>query len=51
MTFGDEGLPLRGTVRYTGEREDSIGHVQIIVGLELVGNPQSHGFIADCFFS
>ena len=30
--------PARGTVRYIGEEEDSTGNVQIIVGLELVGN-------------
>ena len=42
VTF-DEGPPLRGTVRFTGEIEDSSGEVQIVVGLELVGNPQSRG--------
>ena len=50
VTFCDKGTPLRGTVRYTGDVEDSSGHVQSIVGLELVGNPQSHGFTYDCFF-
>ena len=30
--------PTRGTVRYIGEEVDSTGNVQIIVGLELVGN-------------
>ena len=51
VTFYDKGPPLRGTVRYTGDIEDSSGHVQIVVGLELVGNLQSHGFTADCVFS
>ena len=37
VTFHDEGIPLRGTVRYTGVVEDSSGHVQSVVGLELVG--------------
>ena len=51
VTFHNEGIPLRGTVRYTGEFvEDSSGHVQSVVGLELVGNPQSHGFTFACFF-
>ncbi|XP_067052985.1 probable serine/threonine-protein kinase DDB_G0271682 isoform X7 [Acropora muricata] len=35
VTFHDEGIPLRGTVRYTGDVEDSSGHVQSVVGLEL----------------
>ena len=42
MTF-HKGRPLRGTVRFTGDMEDSDGQVRIVVGLELVGNPQSHG--------
>ena len=37
VTFHDEGIPLRGTVRYTGDVEDSIGLVHSFVGLELVG--------------
>ena len=37
VTFCDKGAPLRGTVRYTGDVEDSSGHVQTVVGLELVG--------------
>ena len=37
VTFHDEGIPLRGTVRYTGDVEDSSEHVQSVVGLELVG--------------
>ena len=37
VTFHDKGIPLRGTVRYTGDAEDSSGHVQSVVGLELVG--------------
>ena len=37
MTFLNEGIPLRGTVRYTGDVEGSSGHVQSVVGLELVG--------------
>ena len=37
VTFCDKGTPLRGTVRYTGDIEDSTGHVQSVVGLELVG--------------
>ena len=37
VTFFDKGIPLRGTVRYTGDVEDSSGHVKSIVGLELVG--------------
>ena len=37
MTFHDEGIPLRGTVRYTGDVEDSSGQVHSFVGLELVG--------------
>ena len=37
VTFCDKGAPLRGTVRYTGDVEDSSGYVQSIVGLELVG--------------
>ena len=37
VTFLYEGIPLRGTVRYTGDVEDSSGHVQSVVGLELVG--------------
>ena len=49
MTF-DKGPPLRGTVRFTGDGEDSSGHVQIFVGLELVGYIQSHGFTCDSFF-
>ncbi|XP_015749120.1 PREDICTED: ubiquitin carboxyl-terminal hydrolase CYLD-like [Acropora digitifera] len=35
VTFGDEDIPLRGTVRYTGDVEDSRGDVQTLVGLEL----------------
>ena len=37
VTFCDKGTPLRGTVRYTGDAEDSSGHVKSVVGLELVG--------------
>ena len=37
VTFCDKGAPLRGTVRFTGDIEDSSGHVQSVVGLELVG--------------
>ena len=38
VTFCDEGTPLRGTVRYTGDIEEwTSGHVQSVVGLELVG--------------
>ena len=37
VTFLDEGIPLRGTVRYTGDVEDSSGQVHSFVGLELVG--------------
>ena len=37
VTFRDEGAPLRGTVRFTGDLEGSSGHVQSVVGLELVG--------------
>ena len=37
VTFRDKGAPLRGTVRFTGDIEDSSGHVQSVVGLELVG--------------
>ena len=37
VTFRDKGPPLRGTVRFTGDIEDSSGHVQSVVGLELVG--------------
>ena len=37
VVFYDKGAPLRGTVRYTGDVEDSSGHVQSVVGLELVG--------------
>ena len=37
VTFCDKGIPLRGRVRYTGDVEDSSGHVQSVVGLELVG--------------
>ena len=37
VTFHDEGIPLRGTVRYTGDVEDSSGQVHSFVGLELVG--------------
>ena len=37
VTFCDKGTPFRGTVRYTGDVEDSSGHVQSVVGLELVG--------------
>ena len=37
VTFCDKGAPLRGTVRYTGDVEDSSGYVQSVVGLELVG--------------
>ena len=37
VRFCDKGPPLRGTVRYTGDIEDSRGHVQSVVGLELVG--------------
>ena len=37
VTFCDKGAPLRGTVRFTGDVEDSSGHVQSVVGLELVG--------------
>ena len=48
VTF-DKGPPLRGTVRFTGDVEDSSGHVQIFVGLELVGS-WSHGFTCDSFF-
>ena len=51
MTFGDKDLPLRGTVRYIGDTENSRGHVQILVGLELVSIPQSHGFAAYFFFA
>ena len=36
VTF-DKGPPLRGMVRFTGDVEDSSGHVQSVVGLELVG--------------
>lgn len=36
VTFGDEDIPRRGTVRYIGDVEDSRGDVQILVGLELV---------------
>ena len=50
VIFCDKGTPLRGTVRYTGGAEDSSGHVKSVVGLELVGYPQSHGFTADCIF-
>ena len=50
VVFYDKGAPLRGTVRYTGDVEDSSGHVQSVVGLELVGYPQSRGFTADCIF-
>ncbi|XP_044175285.1 ubiquitin carboxyl-terminal hydrolase CYLD-like [Acropora millepora] len=35
VTFRDEGAPLRGTVRFTGDLEGSSGHVQSVVGLEL----------------
>ncbi|XP_067052974.1 ubiquitin carboxyl-terminal hydrolase CYLD-like [Acropora muricata] len=35
VTFCDKGTPFRGTVRYTGDVEDSSGYVQSIVGLEL----------------
>ncbi|XP_074619103.1 uncharacterized protein LOC141877949 isoform X2 [Acropora palmata] len=35
VTFRDKGIPLRGTVRFTGDAEDSSGHVQSVVGLEL----------------
>ncbi|XP_015748240.1 PREDICTED: ubiquitin carboxyl-terminal hydrolase CYLD-like isoform X3 [Acropora digitifera] len=35
VTFCDKGAPLRGTVRFTGDVEDSSGHVQSVVGLEL----------------
>jgi len=35
VTFGDEDIPLRGTVRYTGDVEDSRGDVETLVGLEL----------------
>lgn len=49
VTFGDEDIPRRGTVRYIDDVEDSRGDVQILVGLELVSSPQSHGFAADCF--
>ena len=49
VTFGDEDIPRRGTVRYINDVEDSRGDVQILVGLELVSSPQSHGFAADCF--
>ena len=49
VTFGDEDIPLRGTVRYTGDVEDSRRDVQTLVGLELVSSPQSHGFSADFF--
>ena len=45
VIFHDEGIPLRGTVRYTGVVEDSSEHVKSVVGLELVGNPQSHAWI------
>ena len=37
LTFCGKGTPLRGTVRFTGDAEDSSGHVQRVVGLELVG--------------
>ena len=48
VTFCDKGIPLRGRVRYTGDVEDSSGHVQSVVGLELVGIIQK--VMADCFF-
>jgi len=37
VTFRDKGPPLRGTVHYTGDMEDSSGHVKSVAGLELVG--------------
>ena len=37
VTFHDKGTPLRGTAHFTGDKEDSRGHVQSVVGLELVG--------------
>ena len=38
VTFIDDH-PVRGTVRYIGQEEDSSGNMRTIVGLELVGNP------------
>ena len=37
VTFHDKDPPLRGTVHYTGDTEDSSGHVKSVAGLELVG--------------
>ena len=51
VTSSDKDAPLRGTVLYTGDIEDSSGHVQSVVGLELVGI--IHGVIDSllyCFF-
>ena len=51
VTFRDKGAPLRGTVRFTGDVEDSSGHVQSVVGLELVGIIQKvMDSLLYCFF-
>ena len=52
VTFSDKGNPLRGTVRYTGDVEDSNGHFESVVGLELVGViPKNMDSLLIFFFS